>query len=287
MCEQTTTTTCDNDLTCTDSTDHKTQSLVPTVIVPACNVLDSDQDATENSSSENMSLTSEDGSTEGNCYTRGGDTVVLVGGLVATTTSAFTPPSSGNSGSDSSIDTSLIVSSSSNEPDVQGNNATALMMVPTQQTVPVFNPFIGDSPVGTNTQSSSEEENAVTIRGASRAIQRARPHSADSRCATLPYVPINQPRPALPQDGGQVVLTQEVNVLSMHQQNLQVNNQANNQVTNVYTDEAQQLITLRVTAAAAATVAETQSASPILRGCRRERCATTTSTYRAINAGSA
>ena len=60
------------------------------------------------------------------------------------------------------------------------------------------------------------------------------------------------------------VFTQEVTSTSLTQHNmrqskLQVNNQLKAQITNVFTDEAQQLLTLQVTVAAAATVAETQT----------------------------
>ena len=54
----------------------------------------------------------------------------------------------------------------------------------------------------------------------------------------------------------QVVNNTTMTQHNMLQSNLQVNNQLNASVTNVYTDEAQQLLTLQVTAAAAATVAK-------------------------------
>ena len=77
---------------------------------------------------------------------------VQVPGLVVVT-SSFTPPGSAESESGSSIGASLEISSSSNEPDAPGQNATALMLVPAQQTPPVFNPFAGGPP-GTASSSS-------------------------------------------------------------------------------------------------------------------------------------
>jgi len=133
------------------------------------------------------SSSSEGGSTDG--YS------VQVPGLVVAT--AFTPPDSQDSGSGSSMDSSLQISSSSNEPNAPGSIA-AMMLVPAQQNPTVFNPFaVGSPSSGQQTQasaSSSDEDNALAIRGASRPIQRSRPHSADSRRAALPYsLPTNQP----------------------------------------------------------------------------------------------
>ena len=67
------------------------------------------------------------------------------------------------------------------------------------------------------------------------------------------------PQLCLFEDNSQLHLSQT----TMHQQNLQVNQQANTQITNVFTDEASQLLTLQVTAAAAASVAEAQMQAQI------------------------
>ena len=106
-----------------------------------------------------------------------------------------------------------------------------------------------------------------------RLSARSRPSSSDSRRSS-PYVapplPQTQPRPFSPQvDTDAVMVPRQLNLFednsqlhlsqtTMHQQNLQVNQQANTQITNVFTDEASQLLTLQVTAAAATSVAEAQ-----------------------------
>ena len=152
------------------------------------------------------------------------------------------------------MDSSLQRSSSSNEPNAPGNIA-AMMLVPAQQSPAAMNLFaIGTPSSGQQTQtsaSSSDEDNSLAVRGASRPIQRSRPHSTDSRRAAVPYnLPTNQPRPAFtpPSFGDADVLIQEAsqtnvcddgsqsstNTMSIHQRNLQVNNQANTQVTNVH-----------------------------------------------------
>ena len=178
---------------------------------------------------------------------------VKVGAMMALASSAFTPPASSGEGHSSSPNTSLMLSSSSNEP-------SATQAAGMSATVNSPNLHVADS--------SDEGSEAIrSFEGARRNPRVPRSSSGDSRRSSPYAVQHNtavQQRTYSPSvDVDVTMFNQEVSNTSMvqnnmQQNNLQVSNQLNAHVTNVYTDEAQQLLTLQVTAAAAAAVAETQ-----------------------------